>query len=287
MTEHVVAREAFRLLRRDVLKYTPNVLGLYGLSLVAGNDKGRLARNTYFLFRNLDDILDGDREDLKGIETPVAYAHNYRRQIDSGEYDPTDPISHLLQQALEGYASLSQDQERHKQNFKDIIDAMLLEQELAQKRTIMSETQLRRYHEVLFSPIIDLAFTGLGSHMSSATVPEFWEALGRTYSVRDLEEDWNRGIINIPAEVLNAAGLTSEAPYGDVMGNPVIQRWIQDEMNLSNELLCSFRDRLQHLERPEPFFARFLCRNRIKRMQRVIDRHRDPMFPSRSRNRNG
>jgi len=57
-------------------------------------------------------------------------------------------------------------------------------------------------------------------------------------SVEHLQFDWRVGIINIPAEVLRTAGLTSRSPYEAVRQSPVVNAWERNELQESRtELL--------------------------------------------------
>ena len=88
--EGTIGREALVLLKRNPKKYAPNVSGLYLLSL-KDYGRGKAARAGYFFFRNIDDVLDGDRE---VDEDPVGYALRYREHIAEGTCDRSDPVSY-------------------------------------------------------------------------------------------------------------------------------------------------------------------------------------------------
>ena len=191
--EGTIGREALVLLKRNPKKYAPNVSGLYLLSL-KDYGRGKAARAGYFFFRNIDDVLDGDRE---VDEDPVGYALRYREHIAEGTCDRSDPISELGYESYRMFAERSRPGDDVRQDYLDEIDAMLLERELMQTRRVLSTEELREYHKKLFAPVMNLTFIGLGSQLRSADVPEFWECLGITYSVRDMESDWKLSLIHI------------------------------------------------------------------------------------------
>ena len=66
----------------------------------------------------------------------------------------------------------------------------------------------------------------IGSDVSSKDVPHLIDAFGWCSTMRDLEEDLEAGLINIPADTLAAAGLDSgDLPeYESVISNETIIR---------------------------------------------------------------
>lgn len=273
MSERIVATEAYQLLQRDFKKYIPNVLGLYGFSLI-DLKRAHLARSSYFFFRRLDDVLDGDRTSLNGAPNPVECALHYRKQIETGRFDQNDPVAILAQGSLHGYEKCLKPGDDPRKDYLGVIDAMLLESALRENRTVMSEEEIRHYHHVLFGPIINLTCMGLESDIRSGDIPQLWEALGRTYSIRDLADDWPQGIINIPEHILDQAGLTGQHDYADVVAHPIIGNWIQQELEISGALLASLRQEVAQLSDSEPLLMRLLLHNRMNRMQKIIERHR-------------
>ncbi len=264
--EGTIGREAMILLKRNPKKYAPNISGLYLLSL-QDYGRGKAARAGYFFFRNIDDVLDGDRE---VTEDPVEYAHRYRCQIAEGVCDQTDPISELGYESLKMFEARSRPGDNVRQDYLDEIDAMLLERELMQTRRVLTDAELREYHRKLFAPVMNLTFIGLGSQIRSAHVPEFWECLGITYSIRDIDSDWENGIINFPREVLTSAGLHANSRLSDVRSNAMVAWWQQDRLEYSRQALLNLQDRVQQLVPNEKTTLK-LCNNRIARMMKIIE----------------
>jgi len=81
----------------------------------------------------------------------------------------------------------------------------------AKERRLLSSEELETYYHHAFFPPVNLLLMGLGSKFRAEDVPELSYGQGRVYSVRDLETDWKRGVINIPKEVLDQSGMSPES----------------------------------------------------------------------------
>ncbi|MBI2074911.1 MAG: hypothetical protein HYT83_03700 [Candidatus Levybacteria bacterium] len=222
----LIAREAYQYLKRDFGKYATGAIGMW---VIFGADfkNGDAQRCMYYFFRNLDDVLDGDRT---VNEDPFAYASNVRTALASRNFDNTRyPILSLAQRALEHCDMVKRPDDDPLDEMLQLIDSMVYDRYRMQGRVILSKQDLAEQHQRQFYPIINLQLISLGSRIRVRYIPDFPIVQGRVYGLRDMESDWNKGLINIPAEVLEAAGLDVNANFETVQASPVVQQWILDE----------------------------------------------------------
>jgi phytoene/squalene synthetase len=79
----------------------------------------------------------------------------------------------------------------------------------------------------------------IGSDVSSRDVPGLIDAFGWCSTMRDLEEDLEAGLINIPADIIAAAGLDPEAlsDYESVVSKEAVVRWMSEELLIARQSL--------------------------------------------------
>lgn len=216
--EALAGKEAFRLLKRSPEKYIRGVSGLYILSL-ADSEVGRLARASYFFIRHVDDVLDGGGVP---ISDPFSYVISMRDQISTGEFRETPPIVELARYALIVFGERAQEGDDPKQDMLNAIDTIVFDYERSRKRRPLSADGLEDYYRSAFFPVVNLMLIGLGSKFRATDIPGLSLCQGRVYTVRDLEEDWEQGIINVPNETLSQGGLSPNSPLQNVKSSSVV-----------------------------------------------------------------
>lgn len=197
--------------------------------VVFGTDfkMGDANRSMYYFFRHLDDVLDGDRAIS---QDPFLYASGIRSCLEERNFDVENyPILGLAKRALEHCDMVKRSGDDPQSDMLQLIDAMVFDRFRMQSRMVLSKQDLLAEYQRQFYPIINLQLISLGSKVRVADIPDFPIVQGRVYGLRDMESDWNKGLINIPAEVLEAAGLDAYADFKTVRASAVIQQWMQDE----------------------------------------------------------
>lgn len=228
------AREAFRLIRKEPPRHVSLVLGLYALSCKE-KELGKVARSSYFFFRHMDDLLDGD---MKYKENPLSYALGIREQIESGNFTGKPSVVDLAKYSISTLESRGNKEDNPRQDFLTSIDSIIFDYERSQQRRILNKSELDEYYWKTFSPVVNILLIGLKSKLRAKDIPALSMTQGRLYTIRDLETDWTRGTINIPQEVVDLASLSSEASFREVKQNPIIQKWFREEaLECKNELL--------------------------------------------------
>lgn len=223
----LTAIEAAKLFRRNPIKYVRGIGGMYLIS-IKGFELGRLARALFFFFRNIDDVLDGDRKEVKN---PTSYVLNCRKQILSGKYKESPKIISLAKFAIEKLQKKSKKGDNPKKDFLDEIDVILFDHQRAKKKKILTRKELNEYYKKTFIPVINLILIALNSKLRAKDILELTFCQGIVYTIRDLEVDWSRGVINLPKEILKKAKLTTTSNIQELKSNPVIKNWFRNEIS--------------------------------------------------------
>lgn len=237
-----IEEESFRVVGKNRFKYLTTVTSLWGYRL-ADPVRGLVAQAAYFSLRCIDDAIDGDM-----IATdPKAFAQGIRGQIINDEWNEQEPVSQMIKFAIEGLEVMAPEEDV-RGDFLTVIDAMLFDHVRAQERTALSNEELGRYYWDTFAPPFNLFLIGTGSNVRIQELPLLPNAMARLNSLRDLDEDWPRGIINIPQEILEHAQLSSQVTIDEVKVNRVIQRWSRSERSKAKKDLRRMTERIRRLD---------------------------------------
>lgn len=249
--ETLIAKEAAGLLvrRPDKLKH---VIGQYLISF-KDREVGRTGRATYFFIRYMDDLLDGERK-LPNGEQVLAHVASIRSQIETGDFNGKPEIMKLGEYALGTLIRKARAGDNPRQEFLDEIDVMVFDNQRQPERRVLTTEQLNDYYRRTFFPIQNLMLTALSSDLRASDIPEFSLCQGRVYSLEHLSTDWRVGLINVPKEILEAAGLHSGSTFLEVTKSPVFKIWAQHELLESKAALLSLQDKFDRL--PETLTAR-------------------------------
>lgn len=263
-TEFIVAKEAATLLHRDFNKYKRGVVGMY---LLSGLDwqAAQVFRKGYFFMRNIDDVLDRDRP-IKS--DPLSYVQDLRKQVETGNYQSRDGVSILAKDAIQGLERYKRLEDNPRLDFLRAIDGVVFDYERSQKRKVLPAAELKQYFFDAFDPVVNLSLMALSPTLRTKDMPLMSYAQGITYAARDLATDWTRGTLNIPAEVLQKAGLTSEDTPSQVEDSQDVRLWFMQLFSETRPQIMTFRG---NLKRTESAAANFIFGGLIDGMLSIID----------------
>ena len=263
--ERLAAIESARLVLREPIKYGGLVAGLYLLSL---KDKklGTAIRTSYFFLRHIDDCLDegnGNRDEK------LPYVLKLREEIELGQFD--GGMGDLAKCSLQILANNAGPDDNPKQDFLIVIDAMVFDYQRSKERRVLSRQELDEYYHDTFFSAVNLAFIGFNSPFRASDIPELSYGQGRVFSVRDLDEDWQRGVINIPKEILWEANLDQHSKIAEVRSSTVIREWLISELSQSKEGLIAVKIKLD--QSGEKLTSR-LCNGVTKTASQLLKRYK-------------
>lgn len=131
-----------------------------------------------------------------------------------------------------------------KGDFLDSVDSIIFDYIRSEQRQALSEKELDEYYWKTFSSVINILLIGLKSEIRATDIPELSRSQGRLYSIRDLKTDWERGTINIPQEVLGAAGLSANSSVNELTNNQTLKDWFETQAEISRDELISLQAKL-------------------------------------------
>ena len=111
-----------------------------------------------------------------------------------------------------------------------IQEEIIFDHVRASERRVLSSEEIEKYYRDAFDPVINITLLAIDSNLRSRDIPSLSYGQGRVYSVRDFQEDWERGIINVPDEVISSAGLSPFSPFEEVSKNPGISDWFHQSL---------------------------------------------------------
>jgi membrane-associated phospholipid phosphatase len=238
--EFLCAATCWRLARRH-RRYAAIGAGLLAASLPAWRTR-RVLRTGFCFLQTVDDLLDGD---LSCPGEPLDRVDGLTATLRSGaspdsERDGHDPLRRL---AAAFHRDLEEVGGREAVGRAvSLIDTMRFDRRRVLDRLLLDEAELRRHHRSTFAPSLDLMLLAGGSRLRAADVPELIDALGWCSTVRDLEVDLARGLINLPRHVVGDAG-----PAPDLLANDAVGRWLEAERHVATRNLDATDARLAAL----------------------------------------
>lgn len=232
-TEILVVKETADLIIRRP-SYIKMIAGLYALSLF-GSERGRLMRAAYLPIRKIDDALDGD---APKIRDPLAYARQLRNGIANATLGNTSE-EQLLQYSLDVLEKKANQNDNPRGDFVNAIDAIIFDYQRGRQRKLLSADEIEQYYRNAFDPVINITMQAIGSNFRSRNIPALSYGQGRVYSARDFKVDWERGIINVPGDVISSAGLSSSSSFEEVGRSPIIIDWFHQSLRSTKPNLLS------------------------------------------------
>jgi membrane-associated phospholipid phosphatase len=172
----------------------------------------RLLRAAYCLAQHVDDVLDGDR---KVKADPEAYVQAVLGVLRGLAPAPDSTVEQLAAFV----AAQAGDEERRE--LIDLFRVLLEDRRRMDARRPWGAAELAEHHRRTFFYSFDLTFRFAGAGLRAVDVPELIDALSWVSPIRDLEKDFQKGLLNVPREVLETAG--------GRLDSPAVREWLRSE----------------------------------------------------------
>ena len=211
------------------LRYLKISLILYFYSLFNGK-KGNFLRHGFNFLQYLDDILDKDLF----VSDPVATASFYQKQNLQQQFSD-DPVGKLVKQF---YKITPEDlKQKTIMNVDSIIDAMINDYKRRENETILSETELQNHHKKTFAHSTNLLLVLFDNNIDSGEqIPSFVHLMSWCSIFRDLKEDYEEHLYNIPKECLTS-DIQLPLSYNEFIKSEIFKSWFNDELNKVESLI--------------------------------------------------
>ncbi len=188
----------------------------------------------YHFCRLVDDIADGDVPLPEGCEDFASLVNALKAHLSGSSalsVEDTD-LEFLLKRTLQKLDKHPTPSIDTREEMGLFLDAMRVEHDKRVEGAVFTREELEHLYRDSFGPPHMLAFAALGSNCSGETIAELFQLQGRLYALRDLIPELSKGIVFVPREIVEEAGVSKEALVGDpeeACKNSVIQRWIAEE----------------------------------------------------------
>jgi len=163
----------------------------------------RVVRAGYCLTQHVDDVLDGDRDVGRD---PEEYVRALMWQMRNGDYDKSF-VSSLASYVVTTLREYSKGADA---DLVSLFDLLLFDRRRLRERLLLTGEELREHHRRTFFYSLNLTLIACGAELRAPDAPELISALAWCSVMRDLREDYCKGLINIPAEVMAKAGDTAD-----------------------------------------------------------------------------
>ncbi len=234
--EWLMALEMLRFSRRH-LRYAKVALALYLIGIKVGR-RAYVARLGFVFLQVIDDLLDGDR--ACAIEPHDEIAGLVSR-AELGRFDLARPLDRIGAGLWVELGKGSAGEEGVAKTL-DLIRVMMRDRKRVMNGEIWSEQELRGHHRETFENSLDLTLIALESPLRARDATATMDLLGWCSTMRDLKEDLQKGLSNVPKEV--APGAAIEVGW---LKNPSVGAWIEREDDRAAELLRLAETQLHEL----------------------------------------
>jgi fatty acid desaturase/membrane-associated phospholipid phosphatase/phytoene/squalene synthetase len=203
----------------------------------------RVLTTGFCFLQAVDDLMDGDR---KSIRDPLVVVDELMHAIRADTFGDND-----LMRLAKAFVS---DLRRvgAAASIEDVLALMAVMRQdrcRATEHTLWEAEVLRTHHHKTFSLSLNLLLAARGSALRAIDAPGLIEAFGWCSTMRDLREDINAGLINIPAGVLRMAQIDGANPFQleQIIGNKAVLAWMKTGRKHAVEQLAATRAQLDTL----------------------------------------
>ena len=202
--------------------------------------KLKMFRFGFCLLQYVDDILDGDR----ACSSPELLAQAAISEIWSGKYSNTR-YGILAEAFFTCARQCSIDTAELKDEVVKLINVMIDDHTRRSLSSILQKHQLKLQFHKTFSGSINVAMIIWQSDIRAGDVPELINCFAWCSCIRDLDEDCEKGLINIPAEILSTSMPLDLQRFKQEQR---FSRWIQDEFTVARRTLNNTTIELEQLK---------------------------------------
>lgn len=264
----VIFDQSVDLIKRNPQKYSKMVLGLHLTPLIMGNT---CCRDAYFFMRHVDDVLDGD---LDIGRNPLEYVGEIRKDIADINEVHIHNIGILAKRSLNFLEKRKKETDNPRQEFLNGIDVMIQDNKRMSSKQVLNYLELINYHNNSFDPYFNILFMCMNSGIRSSDINAFSYSQGFSYAIRDLEADWQKGLINIPEEVLRQANLLVDTDSREVKSNLIVRDWISEESSRTKSVLIQSLEDISKKENEKR--AIFLINGLSKTVKNILETNIQP-----------
>ncbi|MGZ3807286.1 MAG: hypothetical protein ACXVCE_04310 [Bacteriovorax sp.] len=223
-------------------------------------------RYTFCTLQLIDDILDGDRQ--CEIE-PLDYLEQLKTAIQKKEFNSSDlhQMTKFFLLRTEQFGPMIHEA---KVAFNELIDIMMADRKRVLAKRIFTKEELRHHHDTTFRYSLDIVLIALESPLRAAHLPEILDIFAWCSTVRDLQEDLEKDLINVPLEITSKIEHFPSLKVDQKIKHPLVQSWLVDETRKAERLFLICDEKMKELRPIHGSFIFGLFLKSMKKYTRVI-----------------
>lgn len=234
----------------------------YFYSLISWR-QARSLRYTFCTLQLIDDYLDGDRP--CPVE-PIQYLDDLKKAIVQKVFDQSD-LQQMTKYFLKRTENVPAMGPEAKKAFDELIDIMMADRKRVLSKNIYSSRELLYHHHTTFRYSLDIVLMALESPLRAESMPEILDIFGWCSTVRDLEEDLDKSLVNIPAEVTTKVDHFMELSTNKKIAAVPVRTWLIQETEKA-EKLFSICDK--KMETIKPIHGSFVFKMFLNSMKKYL-----------------
>ncbi len=222
--------------------------GVYFASMWIGGvinpERAGLLRSSYFWFRHIDDVADGDKPLPKGYKNRQQFLQSKWDLVGQMFSEVNGPIygdrEDLL---LADYYSLARkfNIDLSQESFS-ILDTIILDEERTRSRRVLTSEELTGYFDKLDFACVGGALKVVGETCEREDLSTLTYAVRTWFNLRDFPKDFDSGIINISREDIDQYGIdlsriNGAETFEQVMTYAPLRRWYEYQIVKGRDLL--------------------------------------------------
>ena len=233
----------WRFIRRHRRYFTIFVI-VYGYSIL-GWRRTRGVRFCYALAQHIDDLLDGDcpceREPLEVVDEVI-------RQFEQEEFDDSE-LGNLARSVAQELKRLRTSTDDPLTELITLFRVMRFDRQRVRDGLVLAQDRLARQHWETFYHSVNLLLVVARADLRADDAVDLIKAFGWCSTMRDLREDIDRGLINLPRDVVEHARAqgSPDLTYDSLTAMPAVKEWIRAEHAAGRVYLDQFARRLAAL----------------------------------------
>lgn len=230
-------------------------------------NQARNLRYTFCTLQLIDDILDEDR---KCEIEPLDYLDNLKIAIKNNQYNSSDleQMTKFFIQRTEQFGPMKDEAINA---FFELIDIMMADRRRVLAKKIYSKEELQHHHHTTFKYSLDIVLIALESPLRSSSMPEILDIFAWCSTVRDLKEDLDKSLINIPLEITSQINNFLNLPTEKKINSPLVHSWLIDETKKAEELFSICNRKMEEIKSIHGSFIFKIFLKSMKKYTRVFD----------------
>lgn len=226
--------------------------------------KAQNLRFTFCTLQLIDDLLDGDR---KCKIEPLQYIELLKIAIKKNQFDSSN--LHTMTKILLLQIKTFRYSTEALYAFEQLIDIMISDRKRVLSKTILTKKELELQHNTTFKYSMDIVLIAIESPLRSSDMPEILEIFGWCSTVRDLEDDLSKDLINIPLEITSNILNFENFSIKQKSSHPLVRSWLSEETKKAKTLFLECDDKMKILKHRHGSFIFKIFLNSMKKYTRV------------------